>query len=214
MHNISRSLAHSRTHVHYPFSGSHYDHSLSALHSQEGRLFYCWLFPQIYRPCGHLCCHWSTFKTRGTTLISSCKSRLQIWVLCHHSSNVNWSHLYWITLGHLLSHELRLAQAQPKVDLNLAGAHFASCGGSSRGGRGVSFSNNSQSGRSSSKQRTYRGRGRGRGPSTNGSCPTCQIYGKLGHVALTCYQHFNNSYSSDSNMQALLATPQSLTDDN
>uniref|UniRef100_A0A2N9J5T9 Retrotransposon Copia-like N-terminal domain-containing protein n=1 Tax=Fagus sylvatica TaxID=28930 RepID=A0A2N9J5T9_FAGSY len=37
--------------------------------------------------------------------------------------------------GHLLSHELRMAQAQPKVDLSLAGAHFASRGGSfSRGG--------------------------------------------------------------------------------
>jgi hypothetical protein len=110
--------------------------------------------------------------------------------------------------GHLLSHELRLAQAQPKIDLNLAGAHFAS-----RGGR---FSNNSQSGRSSSEQRNYRGRGcgRGYGPSTNGSRPTCQICGKLGHVALTCYQRYDNSYSNDSNMQALLANPQTLIDDN
>jgi hypothetical protein len=76
--------------------------------------------------------------------------------------------------GHLLSQELRLAQAQPKVDLNLAGTHFASRGGSSRGGRGGRFSNNSQSGRHFSGQRTYRGCGRARGPSTNGSRPTCQ----------------------------------------
>ena len=48
--------------------------------------------------------------------------------------------------GHLLSHELHLAQSQPKVDLNLAGAHFASHGGSSRGGHGGRFSNHSQSG--------------------------------------------------------------------
>jgi hypothetical protein len=116
--------------------------------------------------------------------------------------------------GHLLSHELRLAQSQPKVDLTLAGAHFASRGGSSRGGRGGRFSNHSQSGRSSSGQRNYRGRGHGRGPSNNSSRPTCQICGKLGHVALTCYQRYDNSYSSDSNMQALLANPQSLTDDN
>uniref|UniRef100_A0A2N9GVB0 Retrotransposon Copia-like N-terminal domain-containing protein n=1 Tax=Fagus sylvatica TaxID=28930 RepID=A0A2N9GVB0_FAGSY len=116
--------------------------------------------------------------------------------------------------GHLLSQELRLAQSQPKVDLNLAGAHFASRGGSSHGGRGGRFSNRSQSGRSSSGQRTYRGRGRGRGPSNNSSRPTCQICGKLGHVALTCYQRYDNSYSSDSNMQALLANPQSVTDDN
>ena len=116
--------------------------------------------------------------------------------------------------GHLLSHELCLAQAQPKVDLNLVGAHFASRGGSSRGGRGGRHSNNPQSGRPSSGQRTYRGRGRGRGPPTNGSRPTCQICGKFGHVALHCYQRFDNSYSSDTNMQALLATPQSSTDDN
>uniref|UniRef100_A0A2N9GV08 Retrotransposon gag domain-containing protein n=1 Tax=Fagus sylvatica TaxID=28930 RepID=A0A2N9GV08_FAGSY len=88
--------------------------------------------------------------------------------------------------GHLLSHELHLAQSQPKVDLNLAGAHFASRGGSSRGGRGGRFSNHSQSGRSSSGQRNYRGRGRGRG-------------------SIKQY---------DSNMQALLANPQSVTDDN
>jgi hypothetical protein len=115
---------------------------------------------------------------------------------------------------HLLSQELRLAQAQPKVDLNLVGAHFANHGGSSRGGRGGCFSNNSQSGRHSSGQRTYRGSGRGRGPPTNSSRPTCQICGKIGHMTLTCYQRYDNSYSSDSNMQALLATPQSLTNNN
>jgi hypothetical protein len=116
---------------------------------------------------------------------------------------------------HLPSHELRMAQAQPKVDLSLAGAHFASRGGSSsRGGRGGRFSTSSQSGHNSFGQCTNRGRGRGRGSSTNGSRPTCQVCGKLGHVALTCYHRFDNSYSSDSNMQAFLATPQSLTDDN
>ena len=109
--------------------------------------------------------------------------------------------------GHLLSHELCFAQTQPKVDLNLAGAHFANRGGSSRRGPRGHFSNNSQSGRFFSGQRNYRGRGRGRGPSTNSSRPTCQICGKLGQVALTCYQRYDNSYSSDSNMQALLANP-------
>uniref|UniRef100_A0A2N9GUI4 Uncharacterized protein n=1 Tax=Fagus sylvatica TaxID=28930 RepID=A0A2N9GUI4_FAGSY len=119
--------------------------------------------------------------------------------------------------GHLLSHELRMAQAQPKVDLSLAGAHFASCGvSSSRGNRGGRFSNTSHTGRtsSSSGQRTNRGRSRGRGSSTNGSRPTCQVYGKFGHMALTCYHRFDNSYSSDSNMQALLATPQPPVDEN
>jgi hypothetical protein len=113
--------------------------------------------------------------------------------------------------GHLLSHELRMAQAQPKVDLTLAGAHFASRGvSSSHGNRGGRFSNTSHTGSTSfsSGQRTNRGRSRGRGSSTNGSRPTCQICGKFGHTALTCYHRFDNSYSSDSNMQALLVMPQ------
>ena len=105
-----------------------------------------------------------------------------------------------------------MAQAQPKVNLSLVGAHFASRGGSSRKGRGGHFSHTSQAGHNSSGQQTNRGHGRG--SSTNGSRPTCQVCGKLGHVALTCYHPFDNSYSSDSNMQALLATLQSPIDDN
>jgi hypothetical protein len=119
--------------------------------------------------------------------------------------------------GHLLSHEIRMAQAQPKVDLTLAGAHFASRGiSSSRGNRGGRSSNTSHSGRnsSSSGQRTNRGRGRGRGSFTNGSRPTCQVCGKFGHMALNCYHRFDNSYTSDSNMQALLATPQPPVEEN
>jgi hypothetical protein len=119
--------------------------------------------------------------------------------------------------GHLLSHELRIAHAQPKVDLSLAGAHFASRGHSgSRGNRGGRFSNPSQSGRASfsSSQRTNRGRPRGRGSSQNNSRPTCQVCGKFGHMALNCYHRFDNSYSSEPNMQALLATPCTPVDDN
>ena len=110
-----------------------------------------------------------------------------------------------------------MAQAQPKVDLTLVGAHFASRGvSSSRGNRGGRFFNTSHTGRtsSSSGQRTNRGCSRSRGSSTNGSRPTCQVCGKFGHMALTCYHRFDNSYSSDSNMQALLATPQPLVDEN
>jgi hypothetical protein len=116
--------------------------------------------------------------------------------------------------GHLLSHELCMVQAQPKVDLSLAGAHFASRGGSSScGGRNGRFSNTTQAGHPSSGQRFNRGRNRGRGSSNNGSRPTCQVCGKIGHMALTCYHRFDNSYSSDSNMRALLATPQSPSDE-
>uniref|UniRef100_A0A2N9FJE8 CCHC-type domain-containing protein n=1 Tax=Fagus sylvatica TaxID=28930 RepID=A0A2N9FJE8_FAGSY len=46
--------------------------------------------------------------------------------------------------------------------------------------------------------------------------PICQVCGKLGHIALTCYHRFDNSYATkgNSNMQALLATPQPQYDNN
>jgi hypothetical protein len=115
--------------------------------------------------------------------------------------------------GDFLSHELRLAQHQPSVDLSLASANFANrsffnCGG--RGGKSTppaSFN----SGRSftSNQHHQYRGRGRGRGNYNNSPRPVCQVCIKPGHSALTCYHRFDNSYTVESNpnMQALLATP-------
>uniref|UniRef100_A0A2N9FB01 Retrotransposon Copia-like N-terminal domain-containing protein n=1 Tax=Fagus sylvatica TaxID=28930 RepID=A0A2N9FB01_FAGSY len=94
--------------------------------------------------------------------------------------------------GDFLSHELRLAQHQPSVDLSLASANFTNRSSSNRGGRGGRSPHpptSSNSGRSfnSNQHRQYRGRGRGRGPSNNTSRPTCQVCHKLGHTALTCY---------------------------
>jgi hypothetical protein len=120
--------------------------------------------------------------------------------------------------GDFLSHELRLAQHQPTVDLSLASANFANQSSSSRGGRGGRFSNSPNSGRSfsSNQQRQYRGRGRGRCPHKNSSRPTCQVCSKPGHTALTCYHRFDNSYTVETppNMQALLATPNYAPDPN
>uniref|UniRef100_A0A2N9IWC1 DFDF domain-containing protein n=1 Tax=Fagus sylvatica TaxID=28930 RepID=A0A2N9IWC1_FAGSY len=70
--------------------------------------------------------------------------------------------------GDFLSHELRLAQHQPSVDLSLASANFANRSNSNRGGRGGRSSNplaSSNYGRGfpSNQQRQHRGRGRGRG---------------------------------------------------
>jgi hypothetical protein len=123
--------------------------------------------------------------------------------------------------GDFLSHELRLAQHQPSVDLSLANANFANRSYSNRGGRGGRSSNppapsNYGRGFPSNQQRQHRGRGRGRGTYNNSSRPVCQFCTKLGHSALTCYHRFDNSYTveSPSNMQALLATPTHAPDTN
>uniref|UniRef100_A0A2N9IS14 Retrotransposon Copia-like N-terminal domain-containing protein n=1 Tax=Fagus sylvatica TaxID=28930 RepID=A0A2N9IS14_FAGSY len=119
--------------------------------------------------------------------------------------------------GHLLAHELRLVQNQPSVDLSIATANYAHKGSSHRGGRGSRFTTTPSAGRTpSSGHRTTYGRGRGRGPSSNGSRPMCQVCGKLGHIAFTCYHRFDKAYATERNphLQALLATPQPQSDYN
>uniref|UniRef100_A0A2N9GIX5 Reverse transcriptase Ty1/copia-type domain-containing protein n=1 Tax=Fagus sylvatica TaxID=28930 RepID=A0A2N9GIX5_FAGSY len=117
--------------------------------------------------------------------------------------------------GHLLSHELHLAQNQPSVDLSLGTAHFVQKSSSTHGGSGGCSSSSNHSGRTSFSQGQSNNRGRGRGR-PHGNRPICQVCGKIGHLALTYYHRFDNSYTCDSrpNMQALLATPQSQCDPN
>ena len=120
--------------------------------------------------------------------------------------------------GHMLSHELRLAQHQPTVDLSNGSANFTNKSFSTRGGCGgrnsSTFSSNC-GGRSNFN--SNRGRGRGRNNSYyNPNQPVCQVCQKPGHTALQCYHHFDNSYTVESTppMQALLATPQQAPDYN
>ena len=114
--------------------------------------------------------------------------------------------------GHMLSHELHLAQHQPTVDLSNVSANFTNKSYSTHGGRGgrhlSPFSSN-RGGRSNFNPN--RGRGRGRHSSSyNSNRPVCQVCQKSGHTALQCYHRFDNSYTVESTppMQALLATPQ------
>ena len=123
--------------------------------------------------------------------------------------------------GDFLSHELRLAQHQPFVDLSLASANFANRSFSNHGGRSGKFStppasSNSDRNFTSNQQRQYRGRGHGRDTYNNSSRPVCQVCTKPGHTALTCYHKFDNSYTVEAtpNMQALLATPNHAPDPN
>jgi hypothetical protein len=123
--------------------------------------------------------------------------------------------------GHLFSHEMRFEQHQASLDLSVAGANFASRGNSSphsnrgmRGSRG-----NHSSGRGfSGTSRPFRGRGRGpssgRGSSSNR--PLCQVCNRYGHVALDCYNRFNEAYTREkpSQAHAYLSTPSSSTDQN
>ena len=110
--------------------------------------------------------------------------------------------------GHMLSHELRLAQNQPTVDLSNVSANFTNKGPSNRGGR---HSSNYSSNRGSRfSLNNHRGRGRGRqNYSYSSNRPVCQVCQKPGHVALQCYHRFDNTYTYESTpqMQALFATP-------
>ena len=121
--------------------------------------------------------------------------------------------------GLFLSHELRIAQNQPTVDLSNASANYAANSSSHRsnnsGGRGGG-QNNSNSfspgrGSFSNSQRNNRGCGPGK---NNSNRPVCQVGHKLSHVALACYHRFDNSYTVESshNMHALYASPHAASD--
>ena len=130
--------------------------------------------------------------------------------------------------GHLLTHEIRLDHNQSSIDLSIAGANFAARGSHPhRGSRGRnSNSTNFSNGRgsSSNSHKPYRGRGRsthtpGRGVLHSRSMPVrlvCQVCNKQGHIALDCYNRFNESYSRDSQGQphAYYSTPSSSQDYN
>uniref|UniRef100_A0A2N9G6M9 Uncharacterized protein n=1 Tax=Fagus sylvatica TaxID=28930 RepID=A0A2N9G6M9_FAGSY len=129
-----------------------------------------------------------------------------------HSRPYNLDDLY----GLFLSHELRLAQNQPTVDLSHASAHYVTHSSSHRGsnnsGRGGARNTFGPTrGSFSNSQRNHRGRGRGR---NNSNRPVCQVCHKPGHAALTCYHRFDNSYTAESpqQMHALYASPQAASD--
>jgi hypothetical protein len=129
-----------------------------------------------------------------------------------HSRPYNLDDLY----GLFLSHELRIAQNQPAVDLSHGSANYATNSSShcsnNNGGKG-SGRNNYGPGRGSfsNSQRNHRGRGCGR---NNSNRPVCQVCHKPGHAALTCYHRFDNSYTAESsqNTHALYASPHAASD--
>jgi len=120
--------------------------------------------------------------------------------------------------GHLLFHELRLEHHYSAIDLSVTGAHYAACGGNSF--RPHRSSHNSilgapPTGRGPSRpyfNRQSRGRGHnthsfpGRGSSSR---PVCQVCNRVGHIALDCYNRYNESFSRDSPQlpQAYLLAP-------
>ena len=116
--------------------------------------------------------------------------------------------------GLFLSHELRIAQNQPTVDLSHASANYANnfsshCSNNSGGqGGGRNNSNPFSPGCGSFSNSQWNNRGRGRGRN-NSNRPVCQVCHRPGHVALAFYHRFDNSYIAESsqNMHALYARP-------
>jgi hypothetical protein len=111
--------------------------------------------------------------------------------------------------GHLLSCELRLEKHQTSLDLSVASANFATKGNSPQYSSGSGMHGcrgNSYSGLcySTGDSRLFRGRGRGASSgggfpsnSSQSNCPLCQVCNRFGHVALDCYNRFNESYSCE-----------------
>uniref|UniRef100_A0A2N9FCJ0 Reverse transcriptase Ty1/copia-type domain-containing protein n=1 Tax=Fagus sylvatica TaxID=28930 RepID=A0A2N9FCJ0_FAGSY len=93
--------------------------------------------------------------------------------------------------GHMLGHELRLAQNQPTVDLSNVSANFTNKGFSTRGGCGGRFTSNYNSNRGGRRSNFHSNRSKGRGR-----------------------QNFSSNRPSTSPMQALLATSQQAPDPN
>jgi hypothetical protein len=87
--------------------------------------------------------------------------------------------------GHMLGHELRLAQNQPTVDLSNVSANFTNKGFSTRGGCGGRFTSNYNSNRGGRRSNFHSNRSKGRGRQNfSSNRPVCQVCQKLGHVAL------------------------------
>lgn len=91
--------------------------------------------------------------------------------------------------------------------MNQVSANSASLG--NRGGCGKSLGGRGNQGLSSSN----RGYGQTQHNSGSGHRPTCQVCGKIGHVALKCYHHFDHSYQTKDTCVAAAATTQSYVVD-
>jgi hypothetical protein len=87
--------------------------------------------------------------------------------------------------GHMLSHELRLAQHQLTVDLSNGSANFTNKSFSTHGGHGGHNSSTFSNHGGRSNFNSNQGRGRGRNNSYyNPNRPVCQVCQKPGHTAL------------------------------
>ena len=118
--------------------------------------------------------------------------------------------------GHLLTHEQRIELHHTIPDLSSSSVNVARRHSSS-------FNNNSRgSSHSHGSSHVGRGKGRGRGRSsqnghfshsTSSNQPVCQICGRIGHLALKCYNRFDHSFQGDSHGPATyFAAPHMASD--
>lgn len=93
--------------------------------------------------------------------------------------------------------ELQITQKSASFSHNASVNMFNSSGGNQRN---LSFNSNGRQnsyGRGFQRGNGGRNKGRARGYNNyNSNKPICQVCGKPGHVALTCYQRFNKEFSS------------------
>uniref|UniRef100_A0A2N9F894 Reverse transcriptase Ty1/copia-type domain-containing protein n=1 Tax=Fagus sylvatica TaxID=28930 RepID=A0A2N9F894_FAGSY len=149
--------------------------------------------------------YFHTFTTLADTL-AAIEHPLSDYQLTH-SRPYNLDDLY----GLFLSHELRIAQNQPTVDLSHASAHYvthpSSHRGSNNSGRGGARNTFAPTrGSFSNSQRNHRGRGRGR---NNSNRPVCQVLSQTG----SCCSDLLSQAASDLNWYSDSGATHHLTND-
>ncbi|KAF7845535.1 Retrovirus-related Pol polyprotein from transposon TNT 1-94 [Senna tora] len=133
--------------------------------------------------------------------------------------------------AHLLAQEARLektkVESSESISANIVQTQSKTY---QKGQSSAQFNNGNQRGGFQGRP-PFRGRGRNRG-GRQGNRTMCQVFGRLGHIAINCYNRFDQNYTAETlrqaqiqhqqnqnsrsgtsnNVEALLATPETLFD--
>ncbi|KAL5539626.1 hypothetical protein UlMin_042312 [Ulmus minor] len=123
----------------------------------------------------------------------------------------------------LLTHEQRIKKVNSVEESSVMAANLASQQNNFNKfkNQGQIFNNqrpNYSSQNSTPTNQSYNYRNGAKRNNNGGNIPQCQVYGKMGHIAINCYHRFDkDNYkptnpNSNSKMAAMIATPEMVTD--